>query len=101
MSLLIEDKKSRLMPDAVISRGLRRLMAITLFMLIGVTNAMATEEAPYTVIKTDDIFELREYAPRFWLKSLLTETWKVPETKPSGLCFATSPVKTDHPTRLL
>jgi effector-binding domain-containing protein len=25
---------------------------------------MATEEAPYTVIKTDDIFELREYAPQ-------------------------------------
>jgi effector-binding domain-containing protein len=26
---------------------------------------MATEEAPYTVIKTDGIFELREYAPQF------------------------------------
>lgn len=25
---------------------------------------MATEEAPYTVIKTDDVFELREYAPQ-------------------------------------
>ncbi|MBW4056872.1 MAG: heme-binding protein [Proteobacteria bacterium] len=25
---------------------------------------MATEEAPYTIIKTDDIFELREYAPQ-------------------------------------
>lgn len=25
---------------------------------------MATEEAPYTVVKTDDIFELREYAPQ-------------------------------------
>ncbi|HBG04415.1 MAG TPA: heme-binding protein [Geobacter sp.] len=25
---------------------------------------MATEEAPYTVIRTDDIFELREYAPQ-------------------------------------
>jgi effector-binding domain-containing protein len=25
---------------------------------------MATEEAPYTVIKADDIFELREYAPQ-------------------------------------
>jgi hypothetical protein len=25
---------------------------------------MATEEAPYTVIKSDDIFELREYAPQ-------------------------------------
>jgi hypothetical protein len=25
---------------------------------------MATEEAPYTVIRTDDIFELRDYAPQ-------------------------------------
>ena len=25
---------------------------------------MATEEAPYTVLKTDDIFELREYPPQ-------------------------------------
>ena len=25
---------------------------------------MATEEAPYTIIITDDIFELREYAPQ-------------------------------------
>jgi hypothetical protein len=33
-------------------------------MFIGAIPAMATEEAPYTVIKTDDIFELREYAPQ-------------------------------------
>ena len=30
-------------------------------MLTGATPAMATEQAPYTVIKTDGIFELREY----------------------------------------
>jgi SOUL heme-binding protein len=33
-------------------------------MLIGEIPAMATEEAPYAVIKTDDIFELREYPPQ-------------------------------------
>ena len=33
-------------------------------MLIGAIPVMATEEAPYTVIKTDDMFELREYAPQ-------------------------------------
>ena len=38
--------------------------AILLLLLTGATTAMATEEAPYTVIKTDDIFELREYAPQ-------------------------------------
>ena len=39
------------------------VLALTLLMLTGAI-AMATEEAPYTVIKTDDIFELREYAPQ-------------------------------------
>jgi effector-binding domain-containing protein len=34
---------------------------MTLLMLIGAIPAMATEEAPYTVIKTEDIFEVREY----------------------------------------
>jgi len=44
---------------------LTRLITAILFLLLtGATTTMATEEAPYTVIKTDDIFELREYAPQ-------------------------------------
>ncbi len=43
---------------------IRLITAILLLLLTGATTAMATEEAPYTVIKTDDIFELREYAPQ-------------------------------------
>ena len=39
-------------------------MTAIALMLTGATTAMATEEAPYTVIKADDIFELREYAPQ-------------------------------------
>ena len=42
----------------------RLITGILLLLLTGATTAMATEEAPYTVIKTDDIFELREYAPQ-------------------------------------
>ena len=42
----------------------RLIVTVTLLILTGVVPAMATEEAPYTVIKTDDIFELREYAPQ-------------------------------------
>ena len=42
---------------------IKLVLALTLLMLTGAI-AMATEEAPYTVIKTDDIFELREYAPQ-------------------------------------
>jgi hypothetical protein len=43
---------------------IRLITVILLLLLTGATTAMATEEAPYTVIKTDDIFELREYAPQ-------------------------------------
>jgi effector-binding domain-containing protein len=42
----------------------RLISAILLLLITGATTAMATEEAPYTVIKTEDIFELREYAPQ-------------------------------------
>ena len=41
---------------------------ITVILVFGLlltgVNAMATPEAPYTVLKTDEIFELREYAPQ-------------------------------------
>ncbi len=43
---------------------IRLITAILLLLFSGVTFAMATEEAPYTVLKTDDIFELREYPPQ-------------------------------------
>jgi effector-binding domain-containing protein len=43
---------------------IRLVIASTLLMFIGAIPAMATDEAPYTVIKIDDIFELREYAPQ-------------------------------------
>ena len=42
----------------------RLIITAILLILTGATTAMATEEAPSTVIKTDDIFELREYAPQ-------------------------------------
>jgi hypothetical protein len=43
---------------------IRLITAILLLLLTGATTAMATEEAPYTVLKSDDIFELREYPPQ-------------------------------------
>lgn len=43
---------------------MRLFTAILFLLLTGATTTMATEEAPYTVTKTDDIFELREYAPQ-------------------------------------
>jgi hypothetical protein len=52
------------MPISTMVYRFRLIVTITLLILTGVVQAMATEEAPYTVIKTDDIFELREYAPQ-------------------------------------
>ena len=43
---------------------MRLFTAILFLLLTGATTAMATEEAPYSVIKTDNIFELREYVPQ-------------------------------------
>jgi len=43
---------------------MRLFTAILFLLLTGATTAMATEEAPYNVTTTDDIFELREYAPQ-------------------------------------
>jgi len=42
----------------------RVITTVILLILAGVVTAMATEEAPYTVIKTGGIFELREYTPQ-------------------------------------
>jgi len=40
-----------------------RIIVITVFILLGVIDAMAIEEAKYDVIKKDNTFEIREYAP--------------------------------------
>ncbi len=40
---------------------MRLVLASTILVLIGAMSAMATEEAPYTVVKSDDIYELRDY----------------------------------------
>jgi hypothetical protein len=52
---------------------MRQLLYIILLsgLLLTGVNAMATEEAPYTVIKTDDIFELREYASQILAEILV------------------------------
>lgn len=49
----------------------RKIMAVTVIMLIGVIPAMATEEAPYKVLKTDDIFELRQYEPHILAETIV------------------------------
>ena len=43
---------------------LRSFVAAALFILGGAITVMAIEEAPYTVLKTDRMFQLRAYAPQ-------------------------------------
>lgn len=45
-------------------KPLRLIIIAASLMITGAITAMATEEAPYTVLKTDDMFELREYPPQ-------------------------------------
>lgn len=53
-------------------KPIRLITILGLFLLTGAVTAMATEEAPYAVLKTDDIFELREYPPQI-LAEILVE----------------------------
>ncbi len=39
------------------------IVLVAAFILVGARNTMATEEAKYTVVKKDDSFEIRDYAP--------------------------------------
>lgn len=53
-------------------KPIRLITTLGLLLLTGAITAMATEEAPYTVLKTDDIFELRDY-PSQILAEILVE----------------------------
>ena len=39
------------------------IVLVAVFILVGARNTMATEEAKYTVVKKDNSFEIRDYAP--------------------------------------
>ncbi|MFI3217610.1 MAG: heme-binding protein [Methylococcales bacterium] len=39
------------------------IVLVAAFILVGARNTMATEEAKYTVVKKDDSFQIRDYAP--------------------------------------
>lgn len=55
----------------VTKKGIRWIMAVTALMLTGVAPALATEEAPYKILRTDGIFELREYAPQILAETIV------------------------------
>ena len=43
-------------------KGLSTIVLVSVFTVFGATAAMATEEAKYSVVKTEGAFELRDYA---------------------------------------
>jgi effector-binding domain-containing protein len=52
-------------------KRIRLIIVVMLLMLTGATTAMATEEAPYKVVKNDDPFELREYPPQVLAETIV------------------------------
>ena len=49
---------------AVVMKRSIRIILTAVFMIIGVMDAMAIEEATYKVVKKDKKFEIRDYAPQ-------------------------------------
>ena len=62
----------------MIKRSIRITLAVA-FIIIGVTDAMAIEEATFTVVKKDNKFEIRDYTPH-----ILAETLVEGELKEAG-----------------
>jgi hypothetical protein len=71
----------------VMTKGIRQIVAVTAFILIGASTAMAIEEAPYTVIKKDDIFELREYSPQILAETVVDGDLESAGSKAFNLLF--------------
>ncbi len=47
------------------------IVGVVMILLTGGMNVIATEEAPYKVLQSDDIFELREYAPHILAETIV------------------------------
>ena len=54
----------------MIKRSIRITLA-AVFIIIGVTDAMAIEEITYTVVKKDNKFEIRDYTPHILAETLV------------------------------
>lgn len=48
-----------------------RIILATAFIIIGAMDAMAIEEATYHVVKREDIFEIRDYAPHILAETVV------------------------------
>jgi hypothetical protein len=51
-----------------------RKIVTAVIIIIGATNVMATEEAPYTLVEKDNAFEIRNYAPHILAETVVEGT---------------------------
>ena len=51
-----------------------RKIVTAVIIIIGATNVMATEEAPYTMLEKDKAFEIRNYAPHILAETVVEGT---------------------------
>jgi hypothetical protein len=58
----------------VIMKNFMRKLVAAVILLLGATLAMATEEAPYTVVEKDNAFEIRDYAPHILAETIVEGT---------------------------
>lgn len=49
-------------------------LVTTVFIILGATNVMAAEEAPYTLVEKDNTFEIRNYAPHILAETVVEGT---------------------------
>jgi hypothetical protein len=71
----------------VMTKGIRQIVGVTAFILLGAITAVAIEEAPYKVIKNDDIFELREYPPQILAETVVDGDLESAGSKAFNLLF--------------
>jgi effector-binding domain-containing protein len=65
-----------------------RILLTILFIFIGATDAMAIEEATYQVVKKEDRFEIRDYAPHILAETIVEGTIKEAGNKAFKRLFA-------------
>ena len=71
---------------------IRILFVLSLIFVGG--KAMAVEEAPYQVVMSSGMFEVREYARTSWRISWWMAISKMPGTRPFARSSTTSPAPT-------